>query len=155
MPGSTAQYTIELLHTAIPQAKCIEGNQASLTESQRKTFLEFEERLNQTIAGRRMIVLCTYPLDGMKGGEVIDVAHAHSTAVWSTAPPAGAVAPILMPETTTFDAKVSVTSRTPLRFAANLYLTLKAPTAAPLLLPPPVAPAKPAKPRAARSAAKV
>jgi DNA-binding CsgD family transcriptional regulator len=47
-----------------------------------KSFCEYEEELDWSIGGKRMIVLCTYPLRASRAADVLDVARAHQfTAV--------------------------------------------------------------------------
>jgi signal transduction histidine kinase len=59
----------------------VNGNEAWLEREVWKDFVEYERALNNSIAGTRMIVLCTYPLDKCNGTDVLDVAHAHEMAV--------------------------------------------------------------------------
>lgn len=59
----------------------INGNEAWLERQVWKDFIEYERELNNTIAGKRMIVLCTYPLGKCTASDVLDVAHAHEMAV--------------------------------------------------------------------------
>jgi PAS domain S-box-containing protein len=59
----------------------VHGNEAWLTGKDWKNFAEYERRLNDVIADKRMIVLCTYPLASRTAAEVFDVAHAHEFAV--------------------------------------------------------------------------
>lgn len=59
----------------------VNGNEAWLEREVWKDFIEYERTLNNSIAGTRMIVLCTYPLDKCKGTDILDVAHAHEMAV--------------------------------------------------------------------------
>src|SRR2546425_13132674 len=40
----------------------VHGNEAWLTERDWKNFVGYERRLNEVLANKRMIVLCTYPL---------------------------------------------------------------------------------------------
>ena len=57
------------------------GNEAWLTEENRIDFLQYEKKLDEKLAGRRMIVLCSYPLSGSSAAEIFDVAHTHQFAV--------------------------------------------------------------------------
>ena len=59
----------------------VHGNEAWLTETDWKNFLAYEERLNETLANQRIIVLCTYPLGARRAGEIFDVAHTHQVAI--------------------------------------------------------------------------
>ncbi|MBL0744451.1 MEDS domain-containing protein [Chryseolinea lacunae] len=58
----------------------VNGNEAWLERHVWKDFIEYERELNNWITGKRMIVLCTYPLDKCKAADVLDVAHAHEMA---------------------------------------------------------------------------
>jgi PAS domain S-box-containing protein len=44
-------------------------------------LLSYERRVNDTIGGRRMIAMCTYPLDRCGGNDVMDAASSHQFAV--------------------------------------------------------------------------
>jgi signal transduction histidine kinase/ActR/RegA family two-component response regulator len=44
-------------------------------------FWQYEGSLNESIVDQRMIVLCTYPLTGSSGLDILDVAHTHQCAV--------------------------------------------------------------------------
>src|ERR1700677_4853313 len=57
------------------------GNEAWLTERDRQDFARYEERLDQMIAGERMIVLCSYPVAVTRGSEVFEVARIHKFAI--------------------------------------------------------------------------
>jgi C4-dicarboxylate-specific signal transduction histidine kinase len=46
-----------------------------------KDFCEYEESLNQAIAGQRLAVLCTYPLAACEAAEILDVVRTHQFAV--------------------------------------------------------------------------
>lgn len=58
----------------------VNGNEAWLERHVWKDFIEYERELNNLITGKRMIVLCTYPLDKCNGADVLDVAHVHEMA---------------------------------------------------------------------------
>jgi PAS domain S-box-containing protein len=58
----------------------VNGNEAWLERHVWKDFIEYERELNTSISGKRMIVLCTYPLDKCNGADVLDVAHVHEMA---------------------------------------------------------------------------
>lgn len=58
----------------------VNGNEAWLERHVWKDFIDYERELNNSIHGKRMIVLCTYPLDKCNGADVLDVAHAHEMA---------------------------------------------------------------------------
>jgi len=53
------------------------GNEAWLTQEDWQNFAEYEQRLNELIAGRQVIVVCTYPLALAKASDFFDVAHSH------------------------------------------------------------------------------
>jgi signal transduction histidine kinase len=44
-------------------------------------FWKYEGSLNKSIVELPMIVLCTYPLNGSSGSDILDVAHTHQCAV--------------------------------------------------------------------------
>jgi signal transduction histidine kinase len=44
-------------------------------------FWKYEGSLNESIADQRMIVLCTYSLNGSSGFDILDVAHTHQCAL--------------------------------------------------------------------------
>jgi signal transduction histidine kinase len=44
-------------------------------------FWKYEGSLNKSILDLPMIVLCTYPLTGSRGSDILDVAHTHQCAV--------------------------------------------------------------------------
>jgi signal transduction histidine kinase len=44
-------------------------------------FWRYEDSLNASIADQPMMVLCTYPLTGSNGSDILDVAHTHQCAV--------------------------------------------------------------------------
>jgi PAS domain S-box-containing protein len=57
------------------------GNEAWLTEENRKDFIQYEKTLDEKLANQRMIVLCSYPLSGSSAAQVLDVVNAHQVAV--------------------------------------------------------------------------
>lgn len=58
------------------------GNAFWMERNRWEQFSEYERELHESLAGRRMIVLCTYSLSVVRGIDVLDVARAHhSTAV--------------------------------------------------------------------------
>jgi PAS domain S-box-containing protein len=59
----------------------VNGNEAWLTEKDWKNFAAYEKRLNELIADKRMIVLCTYPLAVTRAAELFDVARTHQFAI--------------------------------------------------------------------------
>ncbi len=59
----------------------VNGNEAWLKEKDWNDFSAYEKRLNELIANRRMIALCTYPLATTTAGEFLDVARTHEFAI--------------------------------------------------------------------------
>jgi C4-dicarboxylate-specific signal transduction histidine kinase len=59
----------------------VTGDTAWLEKKDWKDFCEYEESLNQAIAGQRLAVLCTYPLAACGAGEILDVVRTHQFAV--------------------------------------------------------------------------
>jgi len=59
----------------------VNGNEAWLKRETWKDFVDYERELNKSIAGQRMIVLCTYPLAKCDAADVLDVARAHEHAI--------------------------------------------------------------------------
>jgi DNA-binding CsgD family transcriptional regulator len=67
-------------------AKGFEGMRASgdafwLGTKQWKEFYEYEQELDRSIAGRKMIVLCAYSLHASKTVDMLDVARAHQFSI--------------------------------------------------------------------------
>ena len=59
----------------------VTGDTAWLERKDWKDFCEYEESLNQAIAGQRLAVLCTYPLVACGAAEILDVVRTHQFAV--------------------------------------------------------------------------
>src|SRR5882762_6883355 len=59
----------------------VTGDTAWLEKKDWKDFCEYEESLNQAIAGQRLAVLCTYPLAECGAAEILDVVRTHQFAV--------------------------------------------------------------------------
>src|SRR5712692_10073940 len=59
----------------------VTGDTAWLEKRDWKDFCEYEESLNQAIAGQRLAVLCTYPLAACGAAEILDVVRTHQFAV--------------------------------------------------------------------------
>src|SRR5437016_646901 len=57
------------------------GNEAWLTEANRKDFIQYEKTLDEKLADQRMIVLCSYPLSGSSATEIFDVVNTHQLAL--------------------------------------------------------------------------
>jgi DNA-binding CsgD family transcriptional regulator len=74
----------EKLHSAL--AKGYDGMRASgnafwFESNHWKQFCEYEHELNRTIAGKKMIVLCTYSLQASRAVDMLDVARAHQCSI--------------------------------------------------------------------------
>src|SRR6266853_2505308 len=59
----------------------VTGDTAWIEKKDWKDFCEYEESLNQAIAGQRLAVLCTYPLAACGAAEILDVVRTHQFAV--------------------------------------------------------------------------
>jgi DNA-binding CsgD family transcriptional regulator len=59
----------------------VSGNAFWLSTDYWKDFLDYEHELDRSLAGKRMIVLCTYSLGASRGVDVLDVAHAHNATI--------------------------------------------------------------------------
>src|ERR1700675_2392639 len=59
----------------------VTGDTAWLEKKDWKDFCEYEDSLNQAIAGQRLAVLCTYPLAACGAVEILDVVRTHQFAV--------------------------------------------------------------------------
>jgi signal transduction histidine kinase len=59
----------------------VTGDTFWLEKNQWKSFCEYEESLNTSLANQRMSVLCTYPLGGCGADEILDVVRSHQFAV--------------------------------------------------------------------------
>jgi len=57
------------------------GNEAWLTEENRKDFIQYEKTLDEELADKRMIVLCSYPLSSSPAAEIFDVVKTHQLAI--------------------------------------------------------------------------
>jgi PAS domain S-box-containing protein len=57
------------------------GNESWLTEENRKDFIQYEETLDESLAGQKMIVLCSYPLSGSSAAEIFDVVNTHQLGI--------------------------------------------------------------------------
>jgi hypothetical protein len=75
------------------------GNANWLRSRNWRRFVQYESTLNASLAGRPMIVLCSYPLRMCRGVGILDVARVHLFAIakrarrwevveWRTPPPA-------------------------------------------------------------------
>lgn len=59
----------------------VSGNAFWFETSLWKEFCEYEAELDRSLAGRRMIVLCTYPLAASRAVDVLDVARTHNFSI--------------------------------------------------------------------------
>lgn len=59
----------------------VNGNEAWVSEKDWEHFARYEEEMDETIAGQRMLVLCTYPLPVSSGSQIFDVARTHQFAI--------------------------------------------------------------------------
>src|ERR1700722_13296387 len=59
----------------------VTGSTGWLHTREWRDFWKYEATLNESIADQRMTVLCTYPLVGSSGGDILDVTHTHQSAV--------------------------------------------------------------------------
>jgi PAS domain-containing protein len=57
------------------------GNEAWLTEENRKDFIQYEKTLDEKLADQRMIILCSYPLSSSSGAEIFDVVNTHQLGI--------------------------------------------------------------------------
>jgi DNA-binding CsgD family transcriptional regulator len=53
------------------------GNAFWLGTSYWREFCEYEQVIDDTLAGRKILALCTYPLQGSKAVDILDVARTH------------------------------------------------------------------------------
>lgn len=59
----------------------VTGSTGWLETRQWPEFWKYEENLNESITDQRMTVLCTYPLLGSAGCDILDVTHTHQSAI--------------------------------------------------------------------------
>ena len=59
----------------------VSGNAFWLATDYWHDFLEYERELDRSLAGKRMIVLCTYALGTSRGRDVLEVANAHNVTI--------------------------------------------------------------------------
>jgi DNA-binding CsgD family transcriptional regulator len=55
----------------------VSGNAFWVKTKHWKEFCEYEKELDESLAGQKMIVLCTYPFQASRAVDVLDVARAH------------------------------------------------------------------------------
>jgi DNA-binding CsgD family transcriptional regulator len=59
----------------------VSGNAFWLATSYWKDFCEYEQELDRSLAGRRMMVMCTYGLGASRAVDLLDVARAHNFTI--------------------------------------------------------------------------
>jgi DNA-binding CsgD family transcriptional regulator len=59
----------------------VSGDTGWLVPNQWKKFYDYEQELDKSIAGRPIIVLCTYPLSAAKALDILDVARVHHCTI--------------------------------------------------------------------------
>jgi len=57
------------------------GSTAWLSKRDRSAFSEYEKKVNQSMSGKRMLALCSYPLASSGAGHILDVARTHQFAL--------------------------------------------------------------------------
>jgi DNA-binding CsgD family transcriptional regulator len=55
----------------------VSGNAFWLNTDYWETFRNYEQELHESLAGNKIIALCTYPLDGSRPADILEVARAH------------------------------------------------------------------------------
>ena len=60
---------------------CASGHTCWLQHRDWQAFVEYENELNDVIAGKPISLLCTYPLSVCKAGDILDVVRAHEVAL--------------------------------------------------------------------------
>jgi signal transduction histidine kinase len=59
----------------------VTGSTGWLQTREWRDFWRYEANLNESITDQRMTVLCTYPLVGSAGCDILDVTHTHQSAI--------------------------------------------------------------------------
>ncbi len=59
----------------------VSGNVGWIDSGVQKDFIEYERQLEHFLIGKRMVVLCTYPLQKCSASDVLNVAHVHDCAI--------------------------------------------------------------------------
>jgi DNA-binding CsgD family transcriptional regulator len=59
----------------------VSGNAFWIATNHWKAFCEYEEELDRSLAGQKMIVLCTYSLRASRAVDILDVARAHHYSI--------------------------------------------------------------------------
>ena len=60
---------------------CASGHTCWLQQRDWQAFMDYENELNDVIAGKPISLLCTYPLSACKAGDILDVVRAHEVAL--------------------------------------------------------------------------
>lgn len=60
---------------------CASGHTRWLEQRDWQAFMEYENYLNEVIAGKPISLLCTYPLSSCQAGDILDVVRAHEVAL--------------------------------------------------------------------------
>jgi signal transduction histidine kinase len=59
----------------------LNGDEAWLDRKEWRDFVTYESALNSAIAGKRLIISCTYRLDKCEAADVLDIAAVHESAI--------------------------------------------------------------------------
>lgn len=59
----------------------VNGNVTWLQRKDWRRFMAYEQSLNAQIAGKPLIILCSYPLEGRRATDILEVARAHEFAI--------------------------------------------------------------------------
>jgi DNA-binding CsgD family transcriptional regulator len=59
----------------------VNGNAFWLESAHWKEFCEYEQELDRSLAGQKMLVMCTYPLGESRSVDLLDVARAHQFTI--------------------------------------------------------------------------
>jgi hypothetical protein len=59
----------------------VSGSTAWLSKRNRSAFSEYEEKVNQSMLGKRLLALCSYPLASSGAVHILDVARTHQFAL--------------------------------------------------------------------------
>jgi DNA-binding CsgD family transcriptional regulator len=59
----------------------VSGNAFWIATNHWKEFCEYERELDRSLAGQKMLVLCTYPLGASRAVDILDVARAHQCSM--------------------------------------------------------------------------
>jgi PAS domain S-box-containing protein len=59
----------------------VNGNESWLQQQDWKDFMKYERELNSALRGKRMIVLCAYPLETSNAAAILDIVHAHQQVI--------------------------------------------------------------------------